>query len=54
MFVHAVAREAVLGEDRPDLAVEVDGGGLGDEAGKQEGEGKARHGVESGRGCGQQ
>ena len=45
MFVHAVAGEAVLGQDRPDLTVEVDGIGPGVGAGEQGGEVKARHGA---------
>ena len=44
MLVHAVAGEAVLGQDRPDLAVEVDGGHGGGGRQKQEDGPKARHG----------
>ena len=44
MLVHAVAGEAVLGQDRPDLTVEVDGGRGGGGRQKQESGRKARHG----------
>ena len=46
MLVHAVAGEAVLGQDRPDLTVEVDGGRGGGRCQKQEGGRKAQHGGE--------
>ena len=43
MLIHAVAGEAVLGEDRADFLVEVDGAGRGDGHGEQASGREAEH-----------